>query len=45
MNPDKAPATSRITNDLTEEDLELILDGRNLIEMLIEKYEKVRLDL
>ncbi|MCK4487509.1 MAG: restriction endonuclease [Desulfobacterales bacterium] len=34
-----------IVFDLTEEDLKLILEGKNLIEVLIEKYEKVRLDL
>lgn len=31
--------------DLSKEDIESILDGRNLIEVLIEKYEKVRLEL
>lgn len=31
--------------DLSKGDIESILDGRNLIEILIEKYEKVRLEL
>ncbi len=31
--------------DLTKDDIESILDGRNLIEVIIEKYEKVRLEL
>jgi len=31
--------------DLSKGDIESILDGRNLIEVLIEKYEKVRLEL
>ena len=34
-----------IVFDLTKDDIESILDGRNLIEVLIEKYEKVRLEL
>jgi hypothetical protein len=31
--------------DISEQDIESILNGRNLIEVMIEKYEKVRLEL